>query len=159
MPHSPEPSGFRSHWQPYAELLSYIKPYKGRFFLGVGMGVLFALVNGSIPLIVKLVGDRIFPGGADQQKIAEAATSSTGPGLEAVLWVCLLVPLVMILRGFFSYLNAYEMSWVSLRVLNDIRSKLFASIVNQSQGFFDKAQTGRLMSRILSDTGVAQSTL
>ena len=159
MPHSPEPSGFRSHWQPYAELLSYIRPYKGRFFLGVGMGVLFALVNGSIPLIVKLVGDRIFPGGADQQKIAEAATSSTGPGLEAVLWVCLLVPLVMILRGFFSYLNAYEMSWVSLRVLNDIRSKLFASIVNQSQGFFDKAQTGRLMSRILSDTGVAQSTL
>ena len=41
-----EPSGFRSHWQPYAELLSYIRPYKGRFFLGVGMGVLFALVNG-----------------------------------------------------------------------------------------------------------------
>lgn len=159
MSHSPEQSGFRSHWQPYAELLSYIRPYKGRFFLGVGMGVLFALVNGSIPLIVKLVGDRIFPGGADQQKIAEAATSGTGPGLEAVLWVCLLVPLVMILRGFFSYLNAYEMSWVSLRVLNDIRSKLFASIVNQSQGFFDKAQTGRLMSRILNDTGVAQSTL
>jgi subfamily B ATP-binding cassette protein MsbA len=69
------------------------------------------------------------------------------------------VPLVMILRGFFSYLNAYSMSWVSLRVLNDIRSKLFASIIGQSQGFFDKAQTGRLMSRILSDTGVAQSTL
>jgi len=56
MPHSPEPSGFRSHWQPYAELLSYIRPYKGRFFLGVGMGVLFALVNGSIPLIVKSYG-------------------------------------------------------------------------------------------------------
>ncbi len=150
---------FRQEYQPYAELLSYIKPYKGRFFLGISMGVLFALVNGSIPLLVKYVGDRIFPGGADQQKIAEAAASSTGPGLEAVLWACLLVPLVMILRGFFSYLNAYEMSWVSLRVLNDIRSKLFASIVNQSQSFFDKAQTGRLMSRILSDTGVAQSTL
>jgi subfamily B ATP-binding cassette protein MsbA len=152
----PEPQG---SWQPYLELLSYIKPYKGRFALGVSMGVLFALVNGSIPLLVKYVGEQIFPGGADQQKIAEAAASGTGPGIQTVLWACLLVPVIMILRGFFSYLNAYEMSWVSLRVLNDIRSKLFASIINQSQSFFDKAQTGRLMSRILSDTAVAQSTL
>jgi subfamily B ATP-binding cassette protein MsbA len=156
MSHSPEPKG---NWQPYLELLSYIKPYKGRFIFGIAMGALFALVNGSIPLLVKFVGDRIFPGGADQQKIAEAAASGMGPGIQSVLWACLLVPVIMILRGFFSYLNAYEMSWVSLRVLNDIRSKLFASIINQSQAFFDKAQTGRLMSRILSDTSVAQSTL
>lgn len=150
---------FRNEYRPYSELLSYIKPYKGRFILGVLMGVLFALVNGSIPVIVKFVGEQIFPGGADHQKIADAAAVGTGPGIEAVLWACLLVPLVMVMRGFFSFLNAYEMSWVSLRVLNDIRSKLFASIVHQSQGFFDKAQTGRLMSRILSDTSVAQSTL
>lgn len=149
----------RREYQPYTELLSYIKPHRGRFILGVLMGVLFALVNGSIPVIVKFVGEQIFPGGADHQKIADAAAVGTGPGIEAVLWACLLVPLVMIMRGFFSFLNAYEMSWVSLRVLNDIRSKLFASIVHQSQGFFDKAQTGRLMSRILSDTSVAQSTL
>jgi len=152
----PEP---KSSWQPYLELLSYIKPYKGRFIFGISMGVLFALVNGSIPLLVKFVGDRIFPGGADHQKIAEAAAAGMGPGVQSVLWACLLVPLVMILRGFFSYLNAYEMSWVSLRVLNDIRRKLFASIVHQSQGFFDKAQAGRLMSRILNDTNVAKSTL
>jgi subfamily B ATP-binding cassette protein MsbA len=156
MSHSPEPKG---NWQPYLELLSYIKPYKGRFFFGIAMGVLFALVNGSIPLLVKFVGDRIFPGGADHQKIAEAAAAGMGPGIQSVLWACLLVPLVMILRGFFSYLNAYSMSWVSLRVLNDIRTKLFTSIVHQSQGFFDQAQTGRLMSRILNDTSVAQSTL
>ena len=156
MSHSPEPKG---DWQPYLELLSYIKPYKGRFFFGIAMGVLFALVNGSVPLLVKFVGDRIFPGGADHQKIAEAAAAGMGPGIQSVLWACLLVPLVMILRGFFSYLNAYSMSWVSLRVLNDIRTKLFTSIVHQSQGFFDQAQTGRLMSRILNDTSVAQSTL
>lgn len=150
---------FRNEYRPYTELLSYIKPYQGRFILGVLMGVLFALVNGSIPVIVKFVGEQIFPGGADHQKISDAAAAGTGPGIETVLWACLLVPLVMVMRGFFSFLNAYEMSWISLRVLNDIRSKLFASIVHQSQGFFDKAQTGRLMSRILNDTSVAQSTL
>lgn len=146
-------------WQPYLELLSYIKPYKGRFTFGVLMGVLFALVNSSIPLLVRYVGEKVFPGGADNAKIAAAASTGTGPGVESVLWVCLLVPVVMLLRGAFSYVNAYEMSWVSLRVLNDIRSKLFASIIGQSMEFFDKARTGRLMSRVLNDTSVAQSTL
>lgn len=150
---------FRAHWGPYAQLLSYIKPYKGRFAFGVSMGVLYALINGSIPLLVKYVGEQIFPEGADQQKIAEAAVSGTGPGVDHVLLACLLVPLVMILRGFFTYLNAYQMSWVSMHVLNDIRTQLYTAIMSQSMGFFDKARAGRLMSRILSDTGVAQSTL
>ena len=153
------PKGFRAHWGPYAQLLSYIKPYKGRFAFGVSMGVLYALINGSIPLLVKYVGEQIFPEGADQQKIAEAAVSGAGPGVDHVLLACLLVPLVMILRGFFTYLNAYQMSWVSMHVLNDIRTQLYTAIMSQSMGFFDKALAGRLMSRILSDTGVAQSTL
>jgi subfamily B ATP-binding cassette protein MsbA len=46
-----------------------------------------------------------------------------------------------------------------LRVLTDIRSKLFASIVGQSMEFFDRARAGKLMSRVMNDTQVAQSTL
>ena len=148
-----------TQWRPYAELLSYLRPYRRRFFLGVAMGVLYALLNGSIPIIVKYVGDRVFPGGAGQEAIRAAAVTDGGGRVDGVLLACLLVPVVMILRGFFSYLNAYEMSWVSLRVLNDIRSKLFAGIVAQSMEFFDQARTGRLMSRVMNDTKVAQSTL
>ncbi len=150
---------FGAQWRPYAELLSYLHPYRRRFAIGVAMGVLYALLNGSIPIIVKYVGDRVFPGGADQEAIHAAAVSGGGGRVDGVLLACLLVPFVMILRGFFSYLNAYQMSWVSLRVLNDIRSKLFSSIVSQSMEFFDQARTGRLMSRVMNDTKVAQSTL
>ena len=150
---------FREHWQPYAELLSYLVPYRRRFFLGVAMGVLYALLNGSIPLIVKYVGDQVFPDGADQEAIRAAATANTGEQIDTVLLACLLVPVVMIMRGVFSYLNAYAMSWVTLRVLNDIRSKLFASIAAQSMEFFDKARAGRLMSRVMNDTKTAQGTL
>jgi subfamily B ATP-binding cassette protein MsbA len=123
------------------------------------MGVLYALLNGSIPLIVKYVGDSVFPGGADQEVIRKAAMSGMGAKVDAVVLACLLVPLVMILRGFFSFMNSYQMSWVSLRVLTDIRSKLFASIVGQSMEFFDRARAGKLMSRVMNDTQVAQSTL
>ncbi len=156
---TPRPRGFSAHWRPYAELLSYLKPYRGRFFFGVSMGVLYALLNGSIPLIVKYVGDSVFPGGADQEAIRKAAMSGMGAKVDAVVLACLLVPLVMILRGFFSFMNSYQMSWVSLRVLTDIRSKLFASIVGQSMEFFDRARAGKLMSRVMNDTQVAQSTL
>ncbi|MBE2180986.1 MAG: ABC transporter ATP-binding protein [Chthoniobacterales bacterium] len=149
----------REHWKPYAELLAYLVPYKRRFFFGVGMGVLYALLNGAIPLLVKYVGDRIFPGGADQETIRVAAAAGTGERIDSVLLVCLLVPVVMMLRGFFSYLNAYEMTWVSLRVLNDIRTNLFASIAAQSMEFFDKARAGKLMSKVMNDTKVAQSSL
>ena len=156
---TPRPRGFSAQWKPYAELLSYLKPYRGRFFFGVSMGVLYALLNGSIPLIVKYVGDSVFPGGADQEAIRKAAMSGMGGKVDAVVLACLLVPLVMILRGLFSFMNSYQMSWVSLRVLTDIRSKLFASIVGQSMEFFDRARAGKLMSRVMNDTQVAQSTL
>lgn len=149
----------REHWKPYAELLAYLVPYRRRFFFGVAMGILYALLNGSIPLLVKYVGDKVFPGGADQETIRAAAAAGTGGRIDGVLLACLLVPMVMILRGFFSYLNAYEMTWVSLRVLNDIRTNLFASIAGQSMEFFDKARTGKLMSRVMNDTKVAQSSL
>lgn len=157
--HNPSRGKAAEHWKPYAELLSYLKPYRLRFAFGVAMGVLYALLNGSIPLIVKHVGDSVFPGGASQQAIREAALADTGGKIDGVLLACLLVPVVMILRGFFSYMNSYQMSWVSLRVLNDIRSKLFASIVAQSMEFFDKARAGKLISRVMNDTSVAQSTL
>ena len=158
--HAEQPrSGFQQNWKPYAELLSYLKPYRARFAFGVLMGVLFALLNGSIPLLVKYVGDAVFPGGASQEAIREAAMTGTGGKVDTVLWACLLVPAIMILRGFFSFMNSYQMSWVSLRILNDIRAKLFASIVSQSMEFFDKARAGKLMSRVMNDTAVAQSTL
>ncbi|MFM8656486.1 MAG: hypothetical protein ACKOD5_05065 [Chthoniobacterales bacterium] len=55
---------FKEGWKPYLELLSYLRPYRVRFAFGVLMGVLYALLNGSIPLLVKYVGDAVFPGGA-----------------------------------------------------------------------------------------------
>ena len=91
--------GFSAHWKPYAELFSYLKPYRGRFAFGVTMGVLYALLNGSIPLIVKYVGDAVFPGGANQEAIRQAAMSNQGGKIDAVVLACLLVPLIMILRG------------------------------------------------------------
>jgi ABC-type multidrug transport system fused ATPase/permease subunit len=54
----------------------------------------------------------------------------------------MLVPAIMIARGIFAYLNAYQMSWITLRVLNDIGSELFDRLITLDMGFFDEARTG-----------------
>lgn len=145
-------------WRPYKELASYIYPYKSRFLMGLGCGVAFAAVNAMLPLMAKIVGDEIFPG-ATQEEILQKAQSGEGAGLEGIIWVVALIPLVMITRSIFSYLNAYCMAWVSFRVLRDMRRKLFAHLVRQSFDFFNRSKSGMLISRVMNDTRMAQNAL
>ena len=81
------------------------------------------------------------------------------PPLSRIILLCLTLPLLMIVRAIFGYFNAYCLTWVSLRVLNDIRSRLFQRILGQSMEFFNKQKSGDLMQTILNQTRVAQETL
>ena len=60
----------------------------------------------------------------------------------------------MTVRSLFSYCNAYYMNWVSNSVLTDIRDELFTKMLRHSMDFFNRMQSGFLMSRITNDTRV-----
>ncbi len=81
------------------------------------------------------------------------------PPFSKIVLLCFTLPLLMIVRALFGYFNAYCLTWVSLRVLNDIRSQLFQRIMGQSMEFFNKQKSGDLMQTILNQTRVAQETL
>lgn len=153
----------RAFWSPYLRLLSYMKPYRKRFFLGIGCGVLAGILSGLIPLVIKQAAEPLL--GAEmkmpntKQMLLGTGISNDGPGIESVVWIALLIPLVMVARGIFSYLNVYSLAWVSLRVLRDIRTQLFAHLMSQSLDFFNREKTGKLMSRVMSDTRVTQNAL
>jgi subfamily B ATP-binding cassette protein MsbA len=51
------------------------------------------------------------------------------------------------------------MNWVSNKVVNDVRNQLFAKVVRHSMDFFNRMQTGFLMSRIANDTRSLQQAL
>ena len=57
------------------------------------------------------------------------------------------------------YCNAYYMTWVSAKVLTDIRTQLFGKMLSHSMDFFNKMQSGFLMSRITNDTRMMQTAL
>ena len=83
--------------------------------------------------------------------------TTSGPGIESVIGIAMLIPLAMVLRGILAYLSSYCMAWVSSRVLRDMRAQLFSHLVGQSLDFFNKAKSGKLISRVLNDTRMAQN--
>src|SRR6478736_5839202 len=151
----------RQGWRPYWTLAQYMKPYRSTFVIGLLCGVAAGMLNGVFPLVVKLVGEKIFPSGQDPNayKLVMSGAQDSGPGMEGVLWISLLIPIAMVARGVFSFLNGYCMAWVSARVLQDLRTKLFQHLISQSLEFFNRAKSGKLISRVLNDTRMAQNAL
>lgn len=158
----PLPQLIRAFWHPYLRLAAYLTPYKKRFALGLVFGILAGIISGMLPLVVSVIGGDVLPAGK-MPGIKELndlkAANSSGPGIETVIWMSLLIPLVMIARGLFSFLNTYYLTWVSLRVLSDIRSQLFRHLMSQSLDFFNRSKSGLLSSRVLNDTRQAQMAL
>jgi subfamily B ATP-binding cassette protein MsbA len=91
---------------------------------------------------------------AQQQQLLES-----GPKINSILMICLLIPAVMTARSFCGFANAYYMQWVSNRALTDIRTELFRKMIMQSMDFFNRNRSGFLMSRITNDTRVMQMAL
>jgi subfamily B ATP-binding cassette protein MsbA len=69
------------------------------------------------------------------------------PSRGRMALVIALIPAAMLIRGVLGYINIYMLSWVSIRVANDLRVRLFAHLVNLPMGFFSKTSTGDLMQR------------
>lgn len=146
-------------WGPLQELVAYLAPYKKRIVLGLLAGIGFAAVNSSMLLLIRKIGDTAFQGKFSQTDIMKGAAIGQGPKIDAFLWMALLIPGVMILRSLLSYANVYCLTWVSLRALRDMRRRVFGHLMGQSLDFFNKSQSGRLLSRVLNDTMVAQQSL
>ncbi len=142
------------------QMAPFLKPYWGRFLLAILCGAGYAALNGCLPLIIKYVGEHVFKSGATQADLLQAAATNQGLRLTSVIiLVCLSIPITMIARSILSYLNTYCMTWVSLRVLSDMRQRLFQHLMSQSLDFYNRIKAGRLISRVMNDVNNAQGAL
>ena len=145
-------------WGPYHQLLPYLKPYRMRFGSGVLCGAFSAGVNALSLLIMKKVGDEMLHGGSPTAGNLIKGYSNTGD-IHSVICIAALIPAIMILKVIFEYLQGYCMAWVSMRVLNDIQRNLFDHLLRQSLDFFNRSQSGSLISTVANETRMAQSAL
>jgi subfamily B ATP-binding cassette protein MsbA len=150
--------------EPYVRLAGYLAPYRARFVFGMLFGALFGVANGALVLLIRYVVPIVFPDGSAKPIHFPQwlHISPIEPGHDTfwqVVAICATIPALMLLRGVFSYLNAYCLLWVSQRVLDDIRQSLFRHLLAQSLEFFNRAKTGELVQTVFNQTRVAQQTL
>jgi len=144
---------------PYRDLFPFLKPHIGRFILALFFGAVFGVISGLLPLVLNYVNSQVFPQGKHKVDMLGDALNGTGAGINSVLLVCSVIPLIFVLRSLCDFLNSYYMSWVALRVLADIRCKLYTHILGQSLEFFNRERSGNLISRVANDTRMAQTAL
>jgi ATP-binding cassette, subfamily B, bacterial MsbA len=144
---------------PYRDLYPFLRPHLKRFIMALAFGALFGVISGLLPLVLNYVNGQIFQSGKNKVDMLKDAVNGTGAGINSVVLVCSAIPFIFILRSLCDYLNGYYMAWVALRVLADIRTKLYTHILGQSIEFFNRERSGNLISRVANDTRMAQTAL
>jgi subfamily B ATP-binding cassette protein MsbA len=144
---------------PHRKLYPFLKPYLPQFIAALVCGGLFGGVTGLVPLVLNHVSGFVFPQGHNRAAILSGTDTSVHADLNTALLFCALIPVLMIARSLCDFLNSYLLAWCSLRILTDIRGKLYEHILKQSLDFFNRERAGNLMSRIINDTRQAQVAL
>ena len=70
---------------------------------------------------------------------------------HTIRWVPLAIIGVFLLRGVTSFINEYTASWLTGRLVQTLREEMFVKLLRLPVSFYDREQSGRLISRIASD--------
>ena len=127
----------------YLRLLTYLRPYWTKLLFAMVFMSLVAGANGLTAFVVKPVLDNIF-----FEK--NATMLYIIPFGVIILYLC---------KGIFDYFQAYFMGFVGQKVITDIRNEVFKALQTQPLSFFDRTPTGTIISRIINDVTLVQSTV
>lgn len=117
-------------------LLSYLRDHKIHFIGGLAIVLLMSYTNGVIPVLIR-------------EAIDQGVT--TGEYRVAIRYA-LLVLLVAILNGAFSFSGRYLLVKAAQHAVYHLRMDAFRAIQRHRMEFFDKTYSGQLISRITNDT-------
>ncbi|WP_277300742.1 ABC transporter ATP-binding protein [Veillonella montpellierensis] len=127
----------------YKRLVVFVKPYRWRMVFAVFCMIVAAAAYLVVPWLIKNVVDEVL-----QAKAMWMLNLIVG----AIL-------IVFLLRGFATYGQTYNMSYIGQRVIIDIREALFKHLQRMSLSYFDRRKTGVIMSNLTNDVGALQSAI
>jgi subfamily B ATP-binding cassette protein MsbA len=155
----------------YRRLLEFVKPYWFKLGLAVICMVFVSLLTSVTAYLVKPVFDGVF-------FKKEGVSAFTIPpfinniiiqlhledlllkkGVEMLRLLPVILILLYLLKGIFNYGQAYFMNFVGLRIIADIREKLYYHLQTLSLSFFTKTPTGIIISRITNDVTLIQGAV
>jgi ATP-binding cassette, subfamily B, bacterial len=116
-----------------------LRPYRGVMALVVLLTLITAALSFPLPLVTQYLTDHLSE---------EAFRRNLGVNLAGVFGV---VVGVAILDAIFGFCLALALTFLGQKFKYDMRRKLYAHMQTLSLGFFEKSQTGKLMSNITND--------
>jgi subfamily B ATP-binding cassette protein MsbA len=124
-------------------LFAYVKPFKLRFFQAACSMMFLAAIRGSVVYILGPVIQGVF----------------IDKDLSVLKLVVIGLPILFVFRMAAEYTNAYLMSWIGQKVIQQIRDDLFTHIHRLSIEFYWRKRSSDVMSRVINDLNNVQSTV
>lgn len=138
-------------------LLNHVKPFLSRFILALVFMAMIALFTVMMPVVIEpLINELSIRSGGHVTNEGKAIRDFImqvffvdEKKLTSFLPVLLLFTFIG--EAIFTFLSHYYMKTLGLKVVRDIRDKLYKNLILQFVGFLSKARTGDLVSRISND--------
>jgi len=119
-----------------SRLLGYVKPHLSLAIFGFALTICFTFLNLLPPYLMKvLIDDAI--GNAN---------------LTLLVWLTISLAVIYLLRALTAAGRSYLLGKLGQRIMVDLRRRLYEHLQVLSLRFYDKNETGRIMSRVMSDT-------
>ncbi len=127
----------------YRRLLELIKPYRTKVVLAMICMAFVSLLTAGQAYLVQPALDDVF------MKKDE----------KMLFLLPIAIILLFLVKGVFNYGQAYLMNFIGLRIIADMRERLYNHLQNLSLSFFTKTSTGVIISRITNDVNLIQASV
>ncbi len=137
------PGGRKVKLKPLALLLPYVLSYRARVIAAIAALVVAAMATLAVPIAVRRMIDHGF----------------SAEGIELIdSYFAVMIAVVAVLACA-SALRFYLVTTLGERIVADLRSQVFGHLTALSPEFFDRSQSGELLSRLTADTTQIKSAV
>ncbi len=130
-----------------SRLLSYLRPYRGKFVFAMLFLILSSLVGLAFPLFI---------GGLIDAAQGKYTSKFLPPTIQGIT---ILAVIVLFAQGFVSFFRILWFVQVAERSLADIRRDTYFKLITLPMNFFSNRRVGELNSRISADLSQIQDTI
>ena len=158
----------------YLRILSYLKPYSRQIILILLFNLLFVVFNALSIWMVAPTVTTLFSDSADSTAQVQKENSPVAKEkgvinfnewlkakvkqylvrserLETLKILCLLLFLSFFLKNASSFCEAWYVSFIEQKVIKDLRDQVYGHLLRLPLSYFQKMQTGNLISRVTND--------
>lgn len=120
------------------KFIQYYKPYKTVFFLDMVCAMIISLIDLTFPQILNYLNDTLYI--ADHQTI-----------IQSLFWLAIFLLIMYAIRALCKYYVSAQGHIMGAQMERDMRKDLFDKFEQLSFSYYDRNNTGEMMSKLVSD--------